>query len=99
MQHKGVGSRLVRAGLRRLIELDAKGSAVLGDPAFYSRFGFADLPELRYPGPPAEYFMGLSFLPSQPQGQVTYRAAFTGEAQPLARTDPLRQAPPGPSGP
>ncbi|MCM8624783.1 N-acetyltransferase [Accumulibacter sp.] len=99
MQRTGVGSELVRAGLQRLIELDAKGCVMLGDPAFYSRFGFAHQPELRDPGPSAGYFVALSFLPSRPQGQVRHHAAFTGEAQPLARADPLRQAPPGRSGP
>jgi len=33
---------------------------VLGDPAYYSRFGFAPHAGLVYPGPPASHFMALA---------------------------------------
>ena len=34
---------------------------MLGDPAYYRRFGFHADPALRYPGVPAEYFQRLGF--------------------------------------
>lgn len=40
MQRQGVGSALVRAGLRRLEEEGMRHVLVLGDPAYYGRFGF-----------------------------------------------------------
>ncbi|MES0808316.1 N-acetyltransferase [Roseibium sp. SCPC15] len=39
-QKQGVGSRLVRSGLEKCRELGAVSSLVLGDPLYYSRFGF-----------------------------------------------------------
>jgi putative acetyltransferase len=37
----GVGSALIRRGLERCSELGWKAVFLVGDPAFYSRFGFA----------------------------------------------------------
>jgi len=39
-QRRGIGSALVRAGLRRLEEKGVTRVCVLGDPAYYGRFGF-----------------------------------------------------------
>jgi HAD superfamily hydrolase (TIGR01509 family) len=39
-QRKGIGSRLMRAGLDQARRLDYGFVVLLGDPAFYSRFGF-----------------------------------------------------------
>lgn len=76
-QGQGIGSFLMRRALHRLTELGAAGCVVLGDPAYYGRFGFAVRPGLVYPGVPAEYFMALPFGASTPQGEVAYHAAFT----------------------
>jgi putative acetyltransferase len=43
-QRRGVGSRLVRSGLKRLAETGFEAASLLGDPAYYGRFGFS--PEL-----------------------------------------------------
>jgi putative acetyltransferase len=40
-QRRGVGSALVRAGLQHLKDADVDLVCVLGDPAYYGRFGFA----------------------------------------------------------
>lgn len=77
LQRQGIGSHLVRAGLARLAELGAAGCVVLGDPAYYRRFGFAVQPGLLLPGVPAGHFMALPFGPVRPQGAVAYHAAFT----------------------
>lgn len=80
MHGQGVGSNLMRAGLERLVALGAAGCVVLGDPGYHSRFGFAPVHGLVYPGSPAEYFMALSFGSSRPHGRVEYHAAFAVEA-------------------
>lgn len=53
-QRYGVGSTLVREGLRRLKASDTAQVHVLGDPAYYSRFGFAPEVDVAppYPLPP-----------------------------------------------
>lgn len=40
LQGGGVGSALVRAGIEALREFGAHGVLVLGEPAYYGRFGF-----------------------------------------------------------
>src|SRR5690606_20299677 len=39
-QRRGIGSALVRTGLERLRRDGAGGCVLLGDPAYYRRFGF-----------------------------------------------------------
>lgn len=55
-QRQGIGSAIVRAGLRRLEDADVNRVYVLGDPAYYGRLGF--LPEYLVEPPfplPAEW--------------------------------------------
>ncbi len=40
LQKQGIGSRLVREGLKRLVDWQADKVLVLGDPNYYGRFGF-----------------------------------------------------------
>lgn len=40
-QRRGIGSTLIRAGLRSLESASLQRMYVLGDPAYYQRFGFA----------------------------------------------------------
>ncbi len=53
-QRQGIGSTLVRAGLRRLASAGVARALVLGDPAYYSRFGFVPDRDVEppYPLPP-----------------------------------------------
>ncbi|MEH6435835.1 GNAT family N-acetyltransferase [Massilia sp. DD77] len=76
LQGQGVGTALVEAGLSVLRRKGARGCVVLGEPAYYGRFGFAQDAGLRYPGPPPEYFMALAFDSPAPQGVVAYDSAF-----------------------
>lgn len=75
-QRAGIGSALIRDGLRRLAESGAHGCVVLGDPAYYARFGFAHDPALTYAGAPAEYFQRLVLRGDPPRGPVRYAPAF-----------------------
>ena len=44
LQRRGIGSALVRSGLARLADRGYAAATLLGDPAYYQRFGFS--PEL-----------------------------------------------------
>lgn len=80
LQRKGIGSRLMQAALRLLQERGASGCALVGDPAYYSRFGFKPVSGLVLPDVPPEYFQALSFGPSIPCGVVTFHEAFRARA-------------------
>lgn len=75
-QGTGIGSHLIRTGLDLLCQRGAAGCVVLGDPAYYTRFGFQPDAELRFPEAPAQYFMQHRFSGSSPRGIVTYHPAF-----------------------
>ena len=75
-QRKGIGDALIREALERAMKLGAKGCVVLGEPGYYGRFGFRSCPQLRYPGPPPEYFQALPFAEEVPSGEVAYHSAF-----------------------
>lgn len=79
-QGQGIGSALMQAALAELQQLGAMGCVVLGDPGYYSRFGFAVHPGLELPGVPPQYFQALSFGTALPQGTVQYHAAFEATA-------------------
>mgnify|MGYP001413824289 FL=1 len=77
-QRRGVGSALIRRGIEQLRSRGAAGCVVLGDPAYYYRFGFEHDPGLRFEGAPPEYFMRLNLAAAEPPtGTVEYAPAFT----------------------
>lgn len=57
--------------------MGASGCVVLGEPAYYGRFGFNVVEGLILPGVPEEYFQALSFDNKYPCGEVSYHAAFS----------------------
>jgi putative acetyltransferase len=75
-QRRGVGSQLMHEALGVLRGRGACGCVVLGEPAYYGRFGFHADPDLILPGVPPEYFQAASFGSSRPRGIVTYHEAF-----------------------
>lgn len=77
-QRSGVGQALIREGLRRLRAMGAGGCVLLGDPAYYARFGFENDPDLRHGGAPAWAFQRLSLDGSRPRGEVRFHPAFGG---------------------
>jgi putative acetyltransferase len=79
-QRRGVGSSLMREALRILREQGASGCVLLGEPKYYSRFGFQVDPNLVLPGVPPGYFQAISFVSSWPQGTVSYHEAFNARA-------------------
>ncbi|MBD9419535.1 N-acetyltransferase [Achromobacter sp. ACM04] len=79
LQGRGIGAALIRDGLARLKALGAAGCVVMGDPAYYTRFGFAQTPALTYPGVPPEYFMAQVYTGAA-HGDVSYHQAFEATA-------------------
>ena len=77
----GIGSQLVVDVLEKLQNIGASGCVLLGDPAYYSRFGFKPETSMVLAGVPPEYFQALSFSDSMPKGQVTYHEAFNVTGQ------------------
>jgi putative acetyltransferase len=79
-QRRGIGSQLIREALRLLRDRGASGCVVLGEPEYYSRFGFQADPNLVLPGVPSEYFQTISLDSSRPRGIVRYHEAFSANA-------------------
>lgn len=75
-QRAGIGAALIGEGLERLRKRGANGCVVLGEPAYYGRFGFRHDPRLSFPGPPPEYFQALAMTGPIPRGMVRYAPAF-----------------------
>lgn len=79
-QRLGIGKMLITQALAELRQSGAAGCVVLGEPGYYSRFGFKPVPTLVLPGVPAEYFQAISFDGAFPAGQVAYHASFEATA-------------------
>ncbi|QDT52699.1 hypothetical protein Pan44_07110 [Caulifigura coniformis] len=83
LQRRGVGTALIHWSLGRLRERGFPAVIVLGEPAFYRRFGFQTAANSGIECPfdvPAEYFMALELQPAALAaitGLVEYRPEFT----------------------
>ena len=75
-QGQGIGSQLMRAAIKQLKNINASGCVLLGDPAYYHRFGFKPEADLILADVPPEYFQVLSFRTILPKGLVSYCTAF-----------------------
>lgn len=75
-QRQGIGGDLMRAVLAQLRDAGAAGCVLLGDPAYYGRFGFVEAAPLVLPDVPPQYFQSLTFRGEKPKGVVRYHAAF-----------------------
>lgn len=76
-QSQGIGSALIFEGLALLKDAGANGCVVLGEPAYYQRFGFRNDPGLALENVPQEFFMALPFTAKRAAGLVTYDEAFS----------------------
>jgi putative acetyltransferase len=81
LQRQGVGTALLREGLRQLEELGAQGCVLVGDPGFYERFGFQSSTSFTLPGVPKENILALALAPGEiPSGEVRFHPAFWASA-------------------
>lgn len=74
LQRRGVGGSLIRAGLARLNDSEASHVLVLGDPAYYARFGFepefAIRPAHPIPQAWAEAWRSIALKPVDASGRL-----------------------------
>ncbi|NLH16857.1 MAG: N-acetyltransferase [Phycisphaerae bacterium] len=80
LQRKGIGSALIHAGLDRIRGLKAKGCALVGDPAYYRRFGFRSDPRCTMDGVPQKVVQILPFGKRVPNGNLIHHEAFNARA-------------------
>jgi len=79
-QGKGVGSALICEAIIILQANTASGIVLVGDPAFYQRFGFRNHEGLNYPGVPNQYVLALPLTGNGnvPKGDIVAHEAFGG---------------------
>ncbi|PKH04908.1 GNAT family N-acetyltransferase [Moritella sp. Urea-trap-13] len=78
-QGKGIGGKLINAGLDILKVQYAEGIVLLGEPEYYGRFGFKAHPNLTLADVPAEYFLIKLLCENNadiPAGEVNYHPSF-----------------------
>ena len=84
-QRQGIGSALVKAVVDALVDLEATGAVLLGEPSLYQRFGFAEREGLTMAGLDPDnsaYFQAVRLdgggagAVSYPQAVVTYHPGF-----------------------
>ncbi len=80
-QRQGIGKTLIREGLSRLKDLNARGCCLVGHPDYYRKFGFTNMSGLVHEGVPPEFFFALSFDGHAPRGTVTFHQAFKADGQ------------------
>jgi putative acetyltransferase len=75
-QRQGIGKSLIHEGLSLLKARGSKGCMLVGDPKYYERFGFRNIPELTHDGVPQEVFLALPFDKKVTQGTVVFHEGF-----------------------
>ena len=75
-QGEGIGRALVEAGLDALRSRGAGGCVLVGDAAFYGRFGFSPSPGVTWHGVPPDNVLCLLLSGEMPTGEVAYHRAF-----------------------
>ena len=66
-QH-GIGAALVREALGRAAAMGYASVVLVGDPAYYGRFGFRAAAPVAYPGVPGEYTLACELVPGALSG-------------------------------
>ena len=80
-QRQGIGKALIREGLSRLKEMNARGCCLVGHPDYYGKLGFKNVSGLVHEGVPREAFFVMSFDGYVPHGTVTFHKAFKADGQ------------------
>lgn len=76
LQKTGIGSQLINQGLSILKKHGATGCALIGNPAYYKRFGFQSDGNLKYGETPLPIVQWLSFGAEKANGVLKYAPAF-----------------------
>ena len=77
VQRRGIGQSLIRQGLSLLQAMGGKGCVLVGDPYYYERLGFKNIPSLVHEGIPQEVFLALPFTDEVPHGTVVFHPGFS----------------------
>lgn len=77
LQKQGIGQALIREGLSRIRQRGAQGCFLVGDPGYYTRLGFRQIPGLFCADVPPEVCLAFVFSDTTPQGEVSHHAAFS----------------------
>jgi putative acetyltransferase len=72
---QGIGTALMAEAISRL-RATSRGAALVGDPAYYGRFGFRAFPGLGVAGCPPEVVQALPFDDIEPRGELIHHPAF-----------------------
>lgn len=75
LHRQGIGTALMGEALRRL-RSSFRGAALVGDPAYYRRFGFRTFPGFGVAGCPPEVVQALPFDGTEPRGELIHHPAF-----------------------
>lgn len=78
LQTQHIGSELIETGIAMLRERDAAGCVLVGNPAYYSRFGFRPFPDLCPDGEPAEFYQILPLRVATPESVISFHPLFHG---------------------
>lgn len=72
---QGIGTALMTEAIRRL-QRNTRGAVLVGDPAYYCRFGFRTFPSLRVASVPPQFVQALPFDGTEPRGEIIHHPAF-----------------------
>lgn len=79
-QNKGVGSALIKEGIKKAKEMGFGGVIVLGNPDYYKKFGFKEAGKWKISAPfkvEEKFFMALEMIPDTLiEGTLEYAAEF-----------------------
>ena len=76
-QGQGIGSKLIKTGVSRIMNgIGGRGCVLVGPANFYSMFNFANYPQLTHEGIPQELFLARPFKENVPSGIVKFHPAF-----------------------
>ncbi len=75
-QRQGIGKALILEGLSRLKALGAQGCILVGNPAYYNRFGFKNFPNLTMKHVPQENVLALPFAKKIASGVIEHHPDF-----------------------
>ena len=72
LQRRGVGGALIKQGLAELKREGALGCVLIGDPAYYGRFGFVGDGRVSYRDLPSKVVQWLAFGDARPSGTLKF---------------------------
>jgi len=71
---------LMEKGLSMIKEMNGQGCVLVGDPSYYIRFNFSNIPDMIHEGIPQEVFLALPFGEHIPKGIVEFDKGFLAKA-------------------